>query len=82
MSWDYRVIGSKWSGRIQFSIHEVYYNKDDCIEVWTENPVGPIGETLEELQKDLLMIADAFSKPVLSWEKLIAASEEGTIDKI
>ena len=48
MKWNYRVIESKGV----FRIHEVYYNEKKEITAISEDPIAPLGETLEELKGD------------------------------
>ena len=46
---------------IEYSICEVYLDKDDNLEAWTENfNISPSGNTIEELVGDIqLMLGDA-----------------------
>jgi len=50
------------------AIHEVYYDDDGHPNGYTENEVGPIGETLLDLSRDIQRFAEALSKPVLVHE--------------
>ena len=66
MSWDYRVIKHVRQGESWLEIHEAYYEKgEDEPGSWTEESVKPMGETVEELQKDLEYMLQALEKPVL-----------------
>jgi hypothetical protein len=67
MKWNYRVIESKGI----FHIHEVYYNKKNEITVISENPIAPLGETLEELKGDLKYYQQALKRPVLKKEEIV-----------
>ena len=52
---------------LEFSICEVYLDKDDKLEMWTESrQISPMGDTIDELLGDLqLMIDDVRNwKPV------------------
>jgi len=49
MYWNYRVVVKDGN----CSIYEVYYDDNGRIEAFTEEPVGPSGESLEELRQDL-----------------------------
>jgi hypothetical protein len=61
ISWDYRVIEHDGA----FIIHEVHYNdKGDIISI-SEDPMGPSGETLEELKVDMEYFLQALDRPVL-----------------
>ena len=61
--WNYRVVrksaGEGTDGFVYF-IHEAYYETDDETEeetmVLTENPVYPVGSTIEELKEALNMM--------------------------
>jgi hypothetical protein len=65
VSWQYRVMRSV-GGRgtthyYTYGIHEVYTGPKG----WTEASVGPHGDTLYELKRDLEMMLEALKKPVL-----------------
>jgi hypothetical protein len=68
MTWNYRVVKYAYdSGTPVYGVREVYYDKQDNIESWTEC-VGTlaIGDTKHELIENLnLMLASCFCKPVL-----------------
>jgi hypothetical protein len=64
--WNYRVIKSiDDSGESTFAIHEVYYGDNNQPIACTENPVGIISESLEELTKEFNIIKLALEKPFL-----------------
>ena len=67
MTWNYRVIKRHYdeSGITVFAIHEVYYNEDQSIDLWSKDPMAPNGETIASLQEDLKHFQEAFGKPVL-----------------
>ena len=62
MSWNYRVIENPDG---YYTIHEVYYNQDNQIVLYSAEAIAPSGETLEELRSDLMYMAAALSKPAL-----------------
>ncbi len=71
LTWNYRVIRQDTTDERSYEIREVYYDTRGDIETYTENPVCPSGETLEELVEDLEhMLADARSHAVLSLTEL------------
>ena len=71
MNWNYRVIKYDDADEVFFQIHEVYYNEDNEIEAYTEEPMVPFGETQEELIAELeMMINDAKKYPALSKKEL------------
>ena len=59
--WNYRVIECNLDG---YEIREVYYHKDKPLAS-TLKGIEPYGETIEELKKDLELIAKALDKPIL-----------------
>jgi hypothetical protein len=76
-NWDYRVIEIDGI----FTIHEVHYNaKGDIISV-SEDPMGPSGETLEELKDDMEYLLQALDRPVLRKEEIEFAVMDHGEDK-
>lgn len=64
MSWEYRVMRRKEKdGSFIFGMHEVYDNG-----LWTEDAVGPLGDTIEDLKKDLEFMQAALAQPVMDYE--------------
>lgn len=59
--WDYRVTHE----HSLYSIREVYYDENNKPHSWSERPVYPMGETIEELNADLTHYMNAYMKPVL-----------------
>jgi len=74
MSWNYRVMKREVktpSGTEEFyAIYEVYYDKNNNVKMWSEDPVHIQGETLKELKQDLEYYAEALNKPVLNYNEL------------
>lgn len=66
MSWDYRVIEHEGA----FTVHEVHYNEKGAIISVSEDPMGPSGETLEELKADMEFFLQALDLPVLRKEEI------------
>ncbi len=66
MTWNYRVVVKDG----QYNIHEVYYNDKGEPEFFTEDPVGPSGESFKELKNDLEYFLEALSLPVLKYNEL------------
>ena len=68
MTWQYRVLRSRWqSGRkwaYHYAIHEVYGDSKN----WTQDAMGPSGDTLAELKSDYEYMAEAFKLPVLDYQ--------------
>jgi len=66
--WNYRVIkrvGEQPTDECTYQIHEVYYDDAGKVETWTNDPVEPSGETLEELREDCLHYSAALERNVL-----------------
>lgn len=69
--WNYRVIKYDTNKDVVYKIHEVFYDKNENIEGFTEKAVFPQGESLKRLMSDLqLMISDAKRHPLLSLKEL------------
>jgi hypothetical protein len=74
MVWNCRVIrrsnapstDPEWN----YQIHEVYYKEDGEIDVWTENPVAPVGEDLSELRSEISHFSEALDQPILEELKI------------
>lgn len=64
--WNYRVIARGG----EYAIYEVYYDDEGNIEAFTENSVCPMGESFDELCKDLEHYQYALKRPVLNYAKL------------
>lgn len=78
MSWNHRVIRKKQDDPDEpyfYQIHEVHYNDDGEVWLWTENPTSPCGGDIEELKRDLLHFAEALDEPILDWDELMAQAE-------
>jgi len=69
MSWDYRVIENHG----MFTIHEVHYNDKGDIASISEDPMGPSGETLEELKDDMQYFLQALDSLMLKKEEIVFA---------
>lgn len=76
MNWDYRVIEHHGA----FTVHEVHYNDNGAIISISDDPMGPSGETLEELKTDMEYFLLALDKPVLRKEEIELAETENEGD--
>ena len=65
--WNYRVIRKHHteSDSVTYHVHEVYYRDDGKIDVWTQEPVAHMGETVAELREDIRYFLRAFRSPIL-----------------
>ena len=70
MEWDYRVILYDSDENHCYKIHEVFYDERGEIIAVTEEAIEAMGDTLEDLVADLLLMAQAAEKPVLSRREL------------
>ena len=73
--WNYRIVHRLYRpGTPQeensYSIHEVYYNEQGDINLWSKDSISAIGGTVDELLADLGRMAAAHKKPTLEWEQM------------
>lgn len=88
--WNYRVIeksiidcsgASRNAGIIEYdtttySIHEVYYDEDDNVTMWSAEPIAGYGEgDWRDLKADLEYMLEACSKPILKESDLPDSGE-------
>ena len=64
MGWNYRVMQKG----DQFAIHEVFYHEDGSIKGFTEDPVFPRAEGVEQLAEELKRYALALEESALPYE--------------
>jgi hypothetical protein len=70
VTWNYRVLRRGDS----YGIHEVYYDDNGVPTSCTDDPVGPHGDTPDELAKDLDLMSKALAKPILDHDFFVAKS--------
>ena len=59
-----------------YSIHEVYYDEDDNITMWSAESISPYGEgCLKDLEVDIKFMFEACSKPILKESDLPDSGE-------
>ena len=68
--WNYRVVRTKEKEYDSYQLYEVYYDDDGKIEGMTENAMQPYGESVEELESDLVFMMQALKQPVLDMKEL------------
>jgi hypothetical protein len=66
MSWNYRVCHRPTVAGGGFNIHEVYYDDEGRIILYSENPITPFGDIREELECDMSQMIDAFNQDTLN----------------
>ena len=90
--WNYRVVrkrnvyhdSSSNKERIDYTyaIHEAYYDKNGFVGAITKDPVEPFGENIEALRHSWVMMAEAFGKSILDYEKIPEPGYERKEDPI
>ena len=65
MTWNYRVVNKNGN----FGIYEVYYDENGKANAWSQDPMDPYGESLEELKADLKRMMMALERPLFEIEK-------------
>lgn len=84
--WNYRVVEKNITNKIDcsdmeyentcYSIHEVYYDEDGNITMWSEEPIVGYGEgDYRDLKADLEYMLEACSKPILKESDLPDSGE-------
>jgi hypothetical protein len=78
--WNFRVVRKKKiyidpaakKERVDYTytIHEAYYDKNGHVGAITQDPVEPFGENIEELRHSWVMMAEAFSQPILDYDNI------------
>jgi hypothetical protein len=64
--WNHRVVkevlkdGEEW-----YTVREVFYNDDDTIYAYTDDPVDICGESVDEIRKYLQWCLDCLDNPIL-----------------
>lgn len=86
MNWNYRVVEKNISDKVDcsditydittYEIHEIYYDKDGNIIMWSEEAISPYGEGyIKNLEVDIKFMLEACSKPTLKESDLIGISK-------
>ena len=79
--WNHRVIkknvadGSDW-----FGIHEVFYNDDDTIWSYTENPISIVGESIDDLRQTLEWMLSCLDNPILVYDEIETKADSERYD--
>ena len=65
--WNHRIIRKEYPEQnyTEFSVREVFYNDDNSIYAYDEEPVKAAGESLESLRQYLEWCLKALDQPVL-----------------
>lgn len=62
--WNHRITRQVVGDETVFAIREVYYGAEDEVLGWTEDAVGPHGESYTEIVADLARMIACMNKPV------------------
>ena len=84
--WNYRVVEKNTTDKIDcsnieydtttYSIHEVYYDEDGNITMWSVESISPYGEgCVKDLEVDIKFMLEACSKPILKESDLPDSGE-------
>ena len=90
--WNYRVVrkknifhdssSKKERTDYTYAIHEAYYDKNGFVGAITKDPIEPFGDNIEELRHSWVMMAEAFGKPILDYDKIPEPGYERKEDPI
>lgn len=84
--WNYRVVEKNTTNKIDcsdieydttvYEVHEVYYDEDDNITMWSAESISPYGEgCVKDLEVDIKFMLEACSKPILKESDLPDSGE-------
>ena len=84
--WNYRVVEKDITNKVDcseieydttsYEVHEVYYDEDGSITMWSAEPIAPYGEgCLKDLEVDIKFMFEACSKPILKESDLPDSGE-------
>lgn len=80
--WNYRVAKFREAGQDFCAIVEAYYDDNQNVIAITGDPVGAMGENLQEVAEDLKLMVEALGKPILDTTEedfTVAMPEAGEI---
>jgi hypothetical protein len=80
--WNYRLVRRKHIDTLHdkerisysYSVHEAFYDKLGKVILISAEPEAPYGENVTEVRRSYAMMAEAFGKPILDYDKI---PEEG-----
>jgi len=64
--WNYRVAFRPNSEDTSYSIHEVYYDEEGRVMLYSAAAIAAIGDTIEECEVDMSLMHDAFNLDALN----------------
>lgn len=74
--WNHRIIKNEDEWGDWYGIHEVYYKKGEPW-LYSEEPLGVSGETIEELKNTHEQMAEAFTLPILTENDFRKTTKKG-----
>jgi len=66
VSWNYRVAHRPGSPDNSYGIHEVYYDEEGRITLYSVASIAAFGDTFEECECDMSLMHDAFNTEALN----------------
>lgn len=76
MSWNYRVVKTIVGGEESYGIHEVYYDEQGELQMFSADPCPVYSETLEGLEKEISRFEAALGRPVLQESDFPSATND------
>jgi hypothetical protein len=71
MYWNYRVVLKEYAcGTLEYGVREVHYDENDEPVMCTQDTVGILGDSLQEIKDTLENIKEALDKPVLNYDDI------------
>lgn len=67
--WNYRMTVQTVDGEEVWAVRELYY-RDGAVEMWSQDPDHPQGETQAELHDDMVRYADAVNHPAFDLDTM------------
>ena len=66
-TWSYRIMRhAEPNGDVWYGMHEVY-DMGDGEQLWTDDPVRPFGETVDELREDMELMLRDMKRPIMDY---------------
>lgn len=80
-TWNYRIIHHDKDERPWFAVHEVFYNPDQTIYAYTEDPIDIVGDTDDDVKKSAkLIFMDVIKHPVLKESEIVIVDNGDILD--
>lgn len=67
MSWNYRVAHRPKTDPLRgYQIHEIYYDEEGNVDLYSQHPVTPFGDIPDEVYEDMCNMMKAFDEEPLN----------------